>query len=392
MNSLELLFWGLLAVVAYSYAGYPLLLMCWSALVQQKRDLKFVLGKGGERRSGLANVTELPSVAVIISAYNEEKCIEARIQNLLALDYPEDKLTFLIGSDGSSDETVNIAKKFETKQLQFIDFKNNRGKASVLNDLVAQAQADVLVFSDANTEFDTQAVHRLTRHFSQGVDAVCGELHLVDNASGENQDGVYWLYERVLKFHESRIGGLLGANGAIYAIKKEAYQPIPADTVVDDLTIVLRIAESGGVVVYDPEARAVEEVAPGSGDEYKRRVRIGSGNYQAFHRFLSLLSPTHGALWFTYLSHKVLRWYTPLFLLCALLVTIPLALQSVFYAVVLFAQCATYLFCYRHRNGYAGNKVLRLIVFWVNMNMALGQGALRYYRGGVGGSWSSTSR
>jgi len=391
---LEILFWSLLLLVVYSYGIYPFLLLMLSSLVQLKRDVMYVLGAGNARIGGQTESSYLPDVAVIISAFNEEDCIADRIRNLQALDYPIDRIRFYIGSDGSSDGTSEILSGIDDSRLCFRDFQENRGKASVLNDLVAEADADILVFSDANTAFEPDAIRKLCRHFEndEHVAAVCGELDLVDAESGDNLDGAYWKYERILKFNESRIGGLLGANGAIYAIRKNAYEAIPADTVVDDFMIVFRIALSGGTVRYDPEARAKEEVAPSSGDEYRRRVRIGSGNFQAFHRCLSALNPKYGALWFCYVSHKVFRWYAPGFLMLAWVISGVLGLQSTLYMSLFAAQTAVYLFSYLRKDGSVAFAPFRLLVFWVNMNIALGHGAIRYYRGGVKGSWNSTSR
>jgi cellulose synthase/poly-beta-1,6-N-acetylglucosamine synthase-like glycosyltransferase len=390
---LEYLFWGAISLVFFSYVGYPVILIFYSGLIQVMRDIYFVLGRK-KQRSENSNPTDLPQVAIIISAYNEAKCIEERVRNLQALDYPQDKIKYYIGSDGSSDDTKKILSAIGDPNLIFVNFESNRGKASVLNDLVAISEADYLVFSDANTEFKADAVSKLMRHFIGGnqADAVCGELDLFSEVNGENLDSAYWKYERILKFNESRIKGLLGANGAIYAIRKSLFLPLPPDTVVDDYTVVFQIAVDGGRVIYEPEAVAYEEVAPSTADEYKRRVRIGTGNYQAFSRFLKVLNPSYGALWFTYLSHKVLRWHTPHLLLAALILSLILSFNSVWYFIILVIQCTLYFVSYQLRDKKISMKLLKLLIFWVNMNFALGHGALKYYRGGARGSWNSTNR
>jgi cellulose synthase/poly-beta-1,6-N-acetylglucosamine synthase-like glycosyltransferase len=390
---LEYLFWGAIFLVFFSYVGYPIILLMFSGLIQVKRDISFVLGNAKERSEN-SNPAELPQVAIIISAYNEAKCIEERVRNLRALDYPKDKIKYYIGSDGSSDETESILSEIDDPNLVFVNFESNRGKASVLNDLVAISEGDYLVFSDANTEFKADAVSKMTRHFigENQADAVCGELDLFSEATGENLDSAYWKYERILKFNESRVKGLLGANGAIYAIRKSLFLPLPSDTIIDDYTIVFQVAVDGGRVIYEPEALAYEEVAPSTSDEYKRRVRIGSGNYQAFSRYLRVLSPSYGVLWFSYFSHKVLRWHTPHLLSVALIVSLLLSFNSVWYVFLLIMQCVIYLLCYKLRDKKIKIKVLKLVVFWVNMNFALGHGALKYYRGGAKGTWDSTNR
>jgi cellulose synthase/poly-beta-1,6-N-acetylglucosamine synthase-like glycosyltransferase len=390
---LEYLFWGAISLVFFSYVGYPVILIFYSGLIQVMRDIYFVLGRK-KQRSENSNPTDLPQVAIIISAYNEAKCIEERVRNLQALDYPKDKIKYYIGSDGSNDDTKKILSAIEDPNLVFLDYESNRGKASVLNDLVTNTVADYLVFSDANTEFKADAVSKLMRHFigSNQADAVCGELDLFSEVTGENLDSAYWKYERILKFNESRIKGLLGANGAIYAIRKSLFLPLPPDTVVDDYTVVFQIAVDGGRVIYEPEAVAYEEVAPSTADEYKRRVRIGSGNYQAFSRFLKVLNPSYGALWFSYFSHKVLRWHTPHLLLAALILSLILSFNSVWYFIILVIQCTLYFVSYQLRDKKISMKLLKLLIFWVNMNFALGHGALKYYRGGARGAWNSTNR
>jgi cellulose synthase/poly-beta-1,6-N-acetylglucosamine synthase-like glycosyltransferase len=389
----ELLFWLAIVLVVYSYVGYPVLLITYSGILQIKRDVDFVLCKG-ESRVNRYEAKDLPCVAIIISAFNEAECIAERVKNLQDLGYPKDKIKYYIGSDGSNDLTSDILSGIEDENLVFVNFEKNRGKASVLNDLVAMAEADYLVFSDANTEFKEDALSKLMRHFvgESQVDAVCGELDLYAEATGENLDGAYWKYERILKFNESRINGLLGANGAIYALRKSKFTPIKADTVVDDFTIAFQIAVDGGCVLYDPEAVALEEVAPSTTDEYKRRVRIGAGNYQAFSRYLKVLNPSYGALWFSYFSHKVLRWHTPHLLLAALIISLVLSFDSGFYLILLLVQCVLYFVSYKLRDKLISFKILKLLIFWVNMNLALGHGALQYYRRGAKGTWDSTNR
>lgn len=386
---LEFIFFVSAFLVLYSYAIYPLLLIFVSSAVQAKRDALLVLS-GSERRVASS---ELPSVAVVISAYNEESCIRERVENLLSLDYPADLIHFYIGSDGSRDETGAILKTFSDARLRAFAFEENRGKSSVLNDLVSRADAEVLVFSDANTYFESNAIHKLVRHFADSnVGGVVGELDLVDAETGSNLDSVYWKYERLLKFHESRIGGLLGANGAIYAIRKSLFRPIPADTIVDDFSIALNVSLQRHLLVYDMEAKAKEEVAPSQADEFGRRVRIGTGNFQSLLRYKELFSPRKGVLCWTYLSHKVLRWLSPFFLLFALLSSALLSFGSVIYSVLFCLQIFFYGFAYRYRSDKPSGRLMGLVVFWILMNAALAVGAYRLATGRASGSWNSTKR
>ena len=263
-------------------------------------------------------MNKLPNVTVIIAAYNEDSCIRARVENLLSLDYPQDKLTIRIGSDGSSDNTPQILESINAENFHAHIFEKNRGKMSVLNDLVASATDEILVMSDANTHFNPDAINVLVKHFqNESIGVVCGELNLVDAESGINQDGIYWRYEQVLKFHEAQLGALLGANGAIYAIRKSLYIPLPANTIVDDFQIVMNVSKQKFKTIYDPSAIAIEEVAPNLAEEEGRRVRIGLGNYQAFFKMRWALNPLLGWRFVAYLSHKVCRWFVPHFMIIA---------------------------------------------------------------------------
>ena len=260
-----IIFWVSLSLLVYSYFIYPLLLRL---LVKPKSII-------------LQDLSDYPSVDIVIAAYNEESCIKARIENALQQNY-QGQLQVLVASDGSKDKTGEIITSFEDPRVKAFDFPENRGKISVLNDLIANSSADFLVLTDANTEFNDDAVDTLIRSFSGNVGAVSGELILETDDGNQNQDGLYWKYEQLLKKYESALGGLLGANGAIYAIKRELYIPLSKDTVVDDFCIVMNIKKQGYQVLYNELAVATEEIAPSLKEEYGRRVRIGIGNYKAF--------------------------------------------------------------------------------------------------------------
>jgi cellulose synthase/poly-beta-1,6-N-acetylglucosamine synthase-like glycosyltransferase len=339
---------------------------------------------------------ELPKVAIIIAAYNEESCIEARINNLLNLDYPEDKLTIHIGSDGSSDATASLLQGFAAHNIKTHIFDVNRGKMSVLNDLIAAAQAEILVMSDANTYFKPDVIKKLVRHFkNENIGAVCGELHLVDAKSGDNKDSLYWRYEQVLKLHESHLGALLGANGAIYAMRKSLFKPLPKNTIVDDFQIVMNIARQNFQTIYDPQAIAIEEVAPSLEAEEGRRIRIGLGNYQALFTMPWALNPLLGWRFFTYVSHKVLRWFVPHFMLLAFVSNIFL-LTHHFYQITFIVQLAFYLIAWygikQQKRGDKVNSIIALIAFFVAMNIALFRGFIRYFSANVQGTWQRTTR
>jgi len=393
MSLFEWIFGLSVLLICYTYLFYPLLLIFLSGIRQTIRDTSFVFKKD-ERR---ARVCDFPEITVVIAAFNEEKCIAERIQNLLELDYPKEKLVFLIGSDGSTDKTNEILKQFDHPSLQIHCFEENRGKINVLNELVTQVSTPYCVFSDANTMFKKDALQHLVTHFeSPKIGAVCGELHLVDPFSGDNKDSLYWNYEQVLKFHESRLNALLGANGAIYAIRTELYNPLPTDTIIDDFCIVMDITKQGYVAVYAPEAQAIEEIAPDLAEESIRRVRIGAGNYQAMMRLSWLLNPLLGYRSFSYISHKILRWFVPHFMILALVSNIVLATTMTEYRYILILQVIFYIIALLGLKISKGNtpimKVVQLLTFFVSMNFSLLKGFLRFLNKNLSATWESTSR
>jgi cellulose synthase/poly-beta-1,6-N-acetylglucosamine synthase-like glycosyltransferase len=385
-------FWLTTVCIFYTYAGYPVLLMLLACARQLRSDWQ-QLASGGNRR--VQATPQLPSVAVLVAAYNEERHIAERVRNLLAQNYPADRLTIYIGSDASSDTTAQILAEFTTARLHFTDFPERRGKPSVVNDLAAAATEDVLVFTDANTFFKPDTVEKLVRHLANpDVGCVCGELRLVSEA-GDNQDHIYWRYERLLKFFESRIGALLGANGGVYALRRADYEAIPPDTIVDDFWVSMQVVEAGKRCVYDPEAVATEVTPERMADEFKRRVRIGKGNYQALGRFAGLLHPRHGWLAFAFLSHKVLRWLVPHCMVLSLVCNVLLAAQNGSYGGLLLLQVVFYASAavgwYSSRHGTTP-RALRLPLFFVSMNWGLLMGFWQFVRGGSSGVWARSAR
>lgn len=381
---LEAIFWGSLLLVVYSYALYPILLVVAARMAGTRQPAV----AGIERR-------DRPSVACIVSAFNEEAHIDARITNFLAQAYPEEKLTVLVGSDGSRDRTAELIEARAGGRVQAFAFERNRGKASVLNDLVAACDAEILVFSDANTMFEPDAVERLVAHFSDPtVGVVCGELRLLD-AKGNNQDSAYWRLEQLLKRLESQLGGLLGANGGIYAMRRGLYRPLAPDSIIDDFCIAMTAAAEGWKLVYEPKAVAVEDTPDKITDEYLRRVRIGIGNYQAFFRHPEYLLRTNNVTRFAYFSHKVLRWFTPHLLIVALGASFALAFGSQFYLGLFLLQLAGYGSIALVHTLSLDNRLPRLahvVLFFCALNWAFLVAFVRYLSGEYSGSWRSTAR
>ena len=380
---LEVIFWLASGLILYTYFIYPLLLLGLVKLFPA-------------RHKPQSQAQRLPSVEVIIAAYNEESCIQQRVENLLAQDYPQSLLKIAIGSDGSSDQTNHILSDFKQPQLKAHLFPDNRGKISVLNQLALASESEILVFSDANTEFEPDAIRQLVAEFNDpSVGAASGELKLIAAGATENSDGLYWRYEQKLKQWEAVFDANLGANGGIYAIRRSLYPELKTDTVVDDFAIVMDIARRGWKITYQPQAIATEPVANSVADERKRRVRIGIGNYQALSRNLWALNPLRGMRCFSFISHKVLRWFVPHLMLIALcsnllLLTLPL------YNLLLLAQLLFYLLVFIAHLSMLRNrpvaKLLQISHFFVAMNLSLLQGFIQFATGKVQGSWERTAR
>ena len=389
---LAVVFWMAVACVLHTYVIYPLLLVVLDA-VAQARGAWGYLG-GNERRRPLAQLG-LPSVSVLIAAYNEQECIAARIENLLDQDYPADKLEILVGSDASTDDTDAIVQRHAARGVK-LSRAERSGKAGVLSRLVSLAKGDVLVMTDANTRFERDAIRRLVQPLRDDeVGLVCGRLRLHSPAGAPVAEGAYWKLESLLKLYESRRGCVMGANGGIYAVRKHLFQPLPAGTVVDDFVAALRVLAAGSRVCYEPEAVGHEEAAPDHGGEYRRRVRIAAGCFRALSQHRDLLSPRHGFTAFALWSHKVLRWLVPHALLIALIANVFLAHAGAFYAFALLAQSALYALAALSLLGMTPRHVRAVAdaaAHFVEMNAALLVGFVKYSRGAQGQTWVRTDR
>lgn len=374
-------FWLAAGLLAYAYVVFPALVL--------------VMGRFTRERREVPPSTSLPDVAVVIAAFNEESHIVKCVRNMLDQDYPADRLAVLIGSDGSIDSTVEAARRAGGERVHVTAFSQNRGKASVLNDLISEATQAVIVFSDANTLFERDTIKRLVARFADiDVGAVCGELVLTAAETSRNEDHRYWRMERGLKAAESDIGGLLGANGGVYAIRRALYKPLRPETICDDFVIVMNVAIAGMRVVYESQARAYEETPIDMAAEFGRRVRIGMGNYQVMFEYPAFLTSTNWSRRWTYLSHKILRWLTP-HLLLVMLATSGVAMFHPPYALLFGIQVIAYLtawIVYATRQTVSWPGILRLFSLFVVINLAFGIAFTRFMRGGVSGGWQRTER
>jgi cellulose synthase/poly-beta-1,6-N-acetylglucosamine synthase-like glycosyltransferase len=298
-------FWSSTAAILYVYLGYPLLVAC-----------------GARLRSRLVHKGACtPTVTVVMAVYNEAAVVKAKLENLLALHYPADRFDVVVVSDGSTDGTDEMVKAYSSRNVRLIRLPIHEGKAQALNRGVAVARGEIVVFMDARQEVQAMALRRLAANFAdETVGVVSGRLRL---GAPEGQDtsgfGAYWSYEVWLRRHESRIDSMLGATGALYAIRRCLWEPLPPDTILDDVLIPMRIAMAGYRVVFEPEAVVFDRLAEQVPDEFARKVRTLAGNFQLLGRYPALLNPRRNRVWFQYLSHKVGRLAVPLCLLLVLI-------------------------------------------------------------------------
>jgi len=380
-------------LVLYTYLGYPSVLVLLASVKQISSDIRFGLGKRNRRRN--RGNLQTPKVSLVFAAHNEARVIEQKMRNCKTLDYPADRIEILVGCDGCTDSTATLARQARVPNARVIEISNRGGKPATLNLLVPLAQGEIVVLCDSNTMLEPGTLLSLVRHFEEGnVGCVCGELRLVDRGQKRSSEGFYWRYETMLKFLESRLNMLVGANGGIFAIRRELFSPLPADAIIDDFLVAMRIRDAGYRVVYDPEAVAVEELADGVRHEFRRRVRIGAGNFRALKHTWRLLNPAMGWVAFSYWSHKVFRWIVPLALCTAEISAILLASDPRYAAVA----AAGALFLGLGLAGYrldlrgAHSAPFSLPYYFLSMNLALLLGFVRFLRGSQSTAWEPTPR
>ena len=340
MTGPEYVFWASFLLVAHTYHLYPIVLFCAYSLVQVRRDWRYLRSRRDARSPTQAEV-ERPPVTLIIAAHNEDAHLGDKLANIRQLDYPRDRLDVIVVSDGSTDGTNAILRAVHDPNIRCIFLPARAGKSSALNHAVAQARQEILIFSDAATQFAPDAVAKLARHFAdRRVGAVCGSLEFEASPESRQTEGVYWAYESRLRLMESRLGATLTASGAIYALRRCCYPRLPADTVLDDLVIPMNARKLGYRVLYDPEAVGTDVAASSVAGEFTRRVRLATGSFRALGQVLR--TPLDPVTAFAFFSHKILRWILP-FLLIAMLVSSGLLWNQPLYRIALLGQLAFYL-------------------------------------------------
>ncbi|MEA3466808.1 MAG: glycosyltransferase family 2 protein, partial [Thermodesulfobacteriota bacterium] len=325
-------FWTSLLITVYVYFGYPVVLALWAKWCARP----------------VIHGTDLPDITLVVCAYNEDEVIEEKIQNSLAINYPKEKFHIAIASDGSTDNTNEIVKKYEGRQLSFYEYKERTGKIGAILQTVPQLTSDILVFSDANTMYAPDALRKLVRSFSDpSVGGVSADVVLSNEETnfGESESA-YYLYERWIQQKESEIGSIIGADGGMYAIRRELFIPPAPNIILDDFVISMNVAIQGKRLVYDDEAKGYEESTISHSIEFLRKSRVIAGAVQALKQAEGIPGPSQKELFFAFLSHKMLRWLVPVFLLVLLYTNIFIVVHDggIFYQLCLAGQCLFY-FC-----------------------------------------------
>lgn len=389
----EVFFWCAALLLLHTYFFYPLCLFAAEGVAQIFHTLR--LGRGGQERPPEQAPQPLPSVSLVVAAYNEASCIQQKLENSLALDYPDALFEVVIGSDGSTDGTDEIVRACTDRRVR-LSPAPRAGKTTVLNRCIPSATGDIIVLSDANTVIEPEALRALVRRFEDPeVGAVCGKLRLYNPTQRDYEESAYWSYESLIKRYEGKRGAVVGANGGLYAIRRKLFTQLPPSTIVDDFVIPLRILARGYKVVYEAGAVAHEETTEDYGKEFGRRARIAAGNFQSLRLVPGLLLPTAGFPAFAFWSHKLLRWCAPALMGVALLANLFL-LDSLLYQLTLFAQVMFYALAWLGKAGVlkrgAGRRIASIAYYFVTMNLAIAVGFWRFVRNTQKAAWDRTAR
>ncbi|HXF05904.1 MAG TPA: glycosyltransferase family 2 protein [Blastocatellia bacterium] len=339
----ELIFFSSLAICFYVYIGYPLLVAAIAAI--HPRDV---------RRKAIT-----PSLSVIIAAHNEEKVIGAKLENTLSMDYPSDRLEIIVVSDGSTDRTESIVCQYEKQGVHLLSLARC-GKVQALNQGVAVATGEILVFTDANALLDSSALRRLVANFADPeVGGVCGNQRYRQIPTGDcisQGESLYWAYDKFIKRMESRVGSIVGADGSLYAIRRDLFVPIENPAQADDFAISMRVVTQGYRLVFEPTAVSYEEAPTSSTREFWRKVRVTNHSLRSLLDRKEAFNPWRTGFYaLELLSHKVLRYLVPLLLVLvlitnALLIPASRVFQLLFLGQVLFYGGALVGYWLRHRS------------------------------------------
>ncbi|MDD3687510.1 MAG: glycosyltransferase [Bacteroidales bacterium] len=382
---LQILFWISVFLVFHTYVLYPLIIRILAH----------------NKQTNYADAKHFPSVTIIMSLYNEESVISEKLDSIFASDYPIDKVSIIIGSDNSDDKTNEIVSNYASryKNIDFTAFSQRQGKSNVINNMINKSHADILILSDANVFFDKNTIAELVKPFADD------KIGLVDTNmknTGLKKEGIsiqeksYISREVNIKNREGILWGtMMGPFGGCFAIRHDLYSPVPKNFLVDDFYICMKVIEKGYKAVNNLNAVVYEDVSNNLSDEFRRKVRIATGDFQNLNEFKKMLWPPWTGLSFSFMSHKVLRWITPLFIISAWILNFILAFDSLFYLIlfagynfVIILPLADFLL----KKINIHNVILRFITHFFTMNLALLRGMFKAIKGVESNVWKPTKR
>ena len=393
MLTLKILFWAMLLIVFYTYLGYGILLYL---IIRLKRFFK-----GKPLKTVLPSDEELPTMTLMICAYNEEEVVAEKMANTLALNYPRDKFRIMWVTDGSNDRTNELLKAYPKVDIVFSP--ERRGKTAALKHGLRELKTRYVAFTDANTMINPDALREIARLFMDPtVGCVSGEKRVAARKEGEmaaEGEGLYWRYESTLKKWDSELYSAMGAAGELYAVDPTLVREVPDEALLDDFMMSMYIVQAGRRIAYTPDAYALEYGSANIFEESKRKRRIAAGGLQSIWWLRCMLNPLHQPLVaFQYISHRVLRWsITPVALVILLIINILLvALHAdTFYTVMLVLQLLFYLMAlagwWLERRGHK-NKLLYTAYYFVFMNINVFRGMSYLRTHGKSGAWEKARR
>ncbi|MBA7504765.1 hypothetical protein ES706_03420 [subsurface metagenome] len=382
------LFWASIFLLFHSYILYPFL-------------LKIIYWLKPKRKVSETGYSFYPTVSILMAVYNEKKVIRQKIESVFSTNYPKGKFGIFVGSDGSSDQTNNILTELSKKHknLSVHIFKERMGKANVINRLADRAKGEIFILTDANVLFDENTIPELVTMFRDQETGLV-DTNMINRSLKKDgisiQEKAYISMEVKTKNLEGEIWGtMMGPMGGCYAIRRELYLPVPDNLLVDDFYINMKVLQKGKKAINNLNAKVYEDVSNDLGEEFRRKTRIATGDFLNFKLFFHLLWPPFRGLAFSFLSHKILRWFGPLFFFIVFFLNLVLAFKNTFYLSLFILQCILFILPfidYFLRKIKIHVLILRFITHFWAMNVALLFGFVKFITGVKTNVWQPTKR
>lgn len=386
MIVLQVILWFSIALVFHTYVLYPLILL----LFGRNRNKQYPDESNYQ-----------PKVCIIMSLFNEESVIAEKLESIINTDYPKEKISIIIGSDNSTDDTNKIVEEYAKKHnyITFVPFSKRQGKSNVINAMIDKADGEIIILSDANVMFDKNTIKEIVRPFKEK------NIGLVDTRmtnTGLKKEGIsiqeksYISREVRIKNYESKLWGtMMGPFGGCFAIRQNLYSPVPVNFLVDDFYICMKVLEKKYKAVNNLDAIVYEDVSNNLAVEFRRKIRIATGDFQNLWEFKKLLWPPFTGLAFSFMSHKILRWLTPIFIITSYTLNFVLAFYYDLYLYMFIAYNFLYILLitdFLLKKFKIHNIFLRFITHFMSMNLALLIGMIKAMKGVKTNVWKPTQR